>query len=170
MRIQEFGRTLGLLVLAGTIFAQALQAQVWNPRRASRDTVLVRPELRIDHLGGLHRALHVGVGISARAGTYLRVGGNVGVAPDWTGGVNDRAHADLTARFMIDPFRQSRLGLSVGGGVSARYQRDRVRAFALVLADLEFGRTSGWNPFIRAGLGGGTRLAIGTRRAATFGR
>lgn len=150
------------LAVAASLAAAPSPAQVWTPRAAG-DSSTLRPEIRLDYLGGRTPALHGGVGLSARAGTYVRVGGNVGAG-------TDGAHADVDARFLLDPFRQSRVGISLGGGVSARYQHDRVRAFALLFADVESGRRPGWRPFLRAGLGGGARVAIGLRRAGIRGR
>lgn len=120
--------------------------------------------MRIDYLGGRTDAIHAGAGLSLRAGTYVRVGGNAGAG---TGG---RAHADASARFMLDPARQSRIGASLGGGVSVRWQDDRARAFALLIADVELHRSRGWVPFASAGIGGGPRVALGLRRASTTGR
>ena len=129
----------------------------------------VRPEVRVDYLGGATHAIHVGGGMSVRAGTYVRVGANAGVAP-YAPGSGSRAHGDLTARFLLDPFGQSRAGVSLGGGISLRLQEGRARAFALMFVDLEAGQAAGWAPFARAGLGGGPRLAVGLRRGAPRSR
>ena len=128
----------------------------------------LRPEARLDYLGGPSHAVHVGGGVSVRAGTYVRVGAGAGIAP-YDPGDATRAHGDLTARFLLDPFAQARAGVSLGGGVGLRLSEGRTRAFALVLLDVEAG-TRRWVPFARAGIGGGPRLAIGLRHRAARGR
>lgn len=160
-----------LLVLSFAALPEnAVGAQVWTPGGQRPRPSTLRPELRLDYIGGAPSALHLGAGLSARAGNYVRVGGNIGVAPGPLGGAGNRAHVDLTARFMLDPYRQARFGASLGGGVSVRYQDERARAFALLVADLETGRTRRWSPFFRIGLGGGPRLTVGVRRGSPTGR
>lgn len=155
-----------LLILA----APELRAQIWGAT-PQRDTVRLRPELRLDYLDGNRHAVHGGVGMSLPAGTYVRLGGVVGGGPGWGAfGPLASARVDLTARFLIDPFRRSRWGTSIGGGISGRYDDDRLRTFALVLVDVEGPGRTGWIPFFSGGLGGGGRLAAGVRRAATAGR
>lgn len=129
----------------------------------------LRPEIRLDYLGGGAHAVHVGAGVSLRAGTYVRVGANAGVAPYAPRG-GSRAHGDLTARFLLDPFGQAKAGVSLGGGIGLRLQDGRARAFALMYVDVEAGPGGRWAPFGRAGFGGGPRLAIGLRRGASRGR
>ncbi|MBA3888918.1 MAG: hypothetical protein H0X64_00150 [Gemmatimonadaceae bacterium] len=156
-----------VLLLAG---GGPLHAQVWTPAEPPADTSSVRPELRLDGFGGRAAAVHAGAGISVRAGNYVRVGLNAGGGPSFRDSVRNVAHADLTARFMVDPFRQQRIGVSLGGGVGARHQDDRLRAFALLFVDAEAGRSSGWMPFMRVGVGSGARVTAGIRRTATFYR
>lgn len=158
----------GCLALAAALLvagAAPLEAQIWAPT-VRADSSTLRPELRVDWFGGRASAVHAGAGLSVRAGNYLRVGVNAGAGPALPDSVRNVAHADVTVRFMLDPFGQQRFGLSLGGGVSARQERDRVRAFALLVVDGEAGRGQGWRPFIRAGVGGGVRVTAGIRRAA----
>lgn len=163
--------TVQRLIACGVLAAAAITAggaragaQVWTPR-TSADSSTLRPELRVDWFGGRAGAVHAGGGVSVRAGNYVRVGVNAGAGAALADSVRNVAHADATVRFMLDPFRQQRVGLSLGGGVTTRYERDRVRAFALLFLDAEAGREQGWTPFIRAGVGGGLRVAAGIRRA-----
>lgn len=165
-------RRLASGVLAAALHACCsglLAAQVWSTSPAA-DSSTLRPELRIDWFGGRASALHAGGGLSVRAGNYVRVGMNAGAGAAWSDSVRNVAHADLTARFMLDPFRQQTLGLSMGGGIAARHEGDGVRAFALLFVDAEAGRGRGWTPFIRAGVGGGVRIAGGIRRATSRSR
>jgi hypothetical protein len=69
---------------------------------------------------------------------------------------------DFLARFLFDPFRQSRWGFSAGGGISLRAtQETGVRPYMLVALDLEGPRTKGGvAPAFQLGLGGGVRVGM----------
>jgi hypothetical protein len=153
-----------LAVLAG-----AAGAQVPKPA--------VQPELRLDVIAGQQPAVQLGAGAQLPMGYYVRVGlvGAVGVATGGRTALIGSAdappgrldgRADLLVRFLLDPFRQSAYGLSVGGGLSARAEPgDRVRPRLLVAADLEGRRsTRGLVPAIQLGLGGGVRIGVVLRR------
>lgn len=164
----------GLMMAAGALAVAALplhaQLRAGGAREQPSSPLRPRTELRIDYLGGRRPGLHAGLGLSVRAGTYVRIGGNAGVGADTFGARSDRAHADLTARFLLDPYRENRVGVSLGGGIGARYGEERVRGVLLLLADVEAGGRGRWTPFLRAGIGGGARIAVGLRRASATGR
>jgi hypothetical protein len=155
--------------------ATGAQAQVPSPS--------VQPEVRLDAIAGHEPAVQVGAGVQVPMGYYVRLGlvGAVGVAtedrkalvgsPDAPPGPLD-ARADLFVRFLLDPFRQSRFGLSVGGGLSARAEPgDRVRPRLLVAMDVEGRRSShGVVPALQVGLGGGVRVGVILRRGARLMR
>jgi hypothetical protein len=137
----------------------------------------VSPELRADVLIGRQPAVQVGAGVQIPFGYYVRLGldGAVGVRlDDGSGSARSRADArvDLVTRFLLDPFRQSRYGLSLGGGIGLRAEPgDHVRAVLLAAADLEGARwSSGWVPAVQLGLGGGARLGIVLRRGTPRAR
>jgi len=139
----------------------------------------VQPEARLDLIAGQEPAVQAGVGLQIPVGYYVRVGldGAVGLSlqdratpvgsADSPPGPLD-ARADLLVRFLLDPFRQSAYGLSLGGGLSARAEPgDRVRPRLLVALDLEGRRSSrGLVPALQLGLGGGVRAGIVLRRGA----
>lgn len=133
-------------------------------------TARVSPELRADVLFGHQSAAQLGAGAQIPFGYYVRVGldGAVGVRLGGDGGSSSRVDArlDLLTRFLLDPFRQSRYGLSLGGGVGLRVEPgDHARAVLLAALDLEGSRwSSGWVPALQVGLGGGARLGIVLRR------
>ena len=140
----------------------ALRAQV--PRPA------VQPELRADVIAGHQPAVQLGAGLQVPMGYYVRIGvdGAVGV-PVGGHAPTPRAaegRADLLERFLLDPFRQSAYGLSLGGGLSARAEPgDRVRPRLLVAMDVEGHRSShGLVPALQVGLGGGVRVGVVLRR------
>jgi len=146
------------------------EAQQANEPRAA-------PEVRADVIAGSRPAVQVGVGVQIPAGYYVRVGldAAVGVRTDAppAGGSSGRVggRLDLLTRFLLDPFRQSTYGLSVGGGLSLRAEpNDRVRPLLLVAADVEGRRrANGIVPALQVGLGGGVRVGIVLRRSATAG-
>jgi hypothetical protein len=120
--------------------------------------------------------VQAGAGVQIPMGYYVRVGldGAVGV-PTGANAPSPRrvdARADLLVRFLLDPFRQSRYGLSLGGGLSARAEPgDHVRPRLLVAMDLEGRRSShGVVPALQVGLGGGVRVGVILRRGARLMR
>jgi len=69
---------------------------------------------------------------------------------------------DVVGRFLLDPFRETPVGLSFGGGVSVPYVDGdpRVRPYLTVVIDVE-GRIRGpVTPALQVGFGGGTRVGI----------
>ena len=141
-----------------------------TPARAQLPTPSVHPEARLDVIAGRQPAVQVGAGLQIPMGYYVRIGldGAAGVATGSVSAGTNRAdaRADLLVRFLLDPFRQSAYGLSVGGGVSARAEPgDHVRPRLLVAADLEGRRSShGLVPALQVGLGGGVRVGVILRR------
>ena len=123
------------------------------------------PELRLDAMGGRRSSVQGAIGIDIPAGPYARVGLLAG-AGALTGTPSGAAgRVDVLARFLLDPYRQSRWGLSAGGGVSLRADAgDRVRPNLLIALDLEGPRTShGFSPAFQVGFGGGVRGGAGLR-------
>jgi len=156
-------------LLALPLMAPAAHAQLPKPS--------VHPEARLDVILGHQPAVQLGAGLQVPMGYYVRVGldAAVGVAtndreaplgsPDSPPGPLD-GRADLLVRFLLDPFRQSPWGLSLGGGLSARAEPgDHVRPRLLAAVDLE-GRRSrrGVVPAFQLGVGGGVRLGVILRR------
>ena len=139
----------------------------------------VAPEVRVDLIAGHEPAAQLGVGVQIAAGYYTRIGvdaalgiplGADAAAGSSRHGVDGRL--DLLARFLLDPFRQTAYGVSVGGGASVRAEQgDRARPFLLVALDVEGRRsTTGVVPALQVGLGGGARFGVVLRRAAAGAR
>jgi len=134
---------------AAVLLASALHAQ------------RVQPELRADVLGPKPYLLQPGVGAVIPIGYYVRVGAAVGYLPLDTRLTSHRWHADLITRLTLDPFRQQRWGLSIGGGLT--YHRRHL--YLAAVADLEGPERRGWLPAFQVGLSGGLRAGLIFRRA-----
>jgi hypothetical protein len=163
-------RASGALVMLAATVTRA------TPVRAQLPTPSTHPEARLDVVAGHQPAVQAGVGLQIPMGYYVRVGFDVaaGVAtyslPPSVSRVD--ARADLLVRFLLDPFRQSAYGLSLGGGVSARAEADdHVRPRLLVAVDLEGRRSAhGLVPALQLGLGGGLRVGVILRRGDRLAR
>lgn len=144
------------LVLAG---AAAVRAQASGERLA--------PEVRLDAIVAAHRtSLQAGGGVQIPFGSYARIGLIGAAGTDVVAeGREASGRLDVVGRFLLDPFRQTSWGLSVGAGLSLRARsRDHVRPYLVTVVDLEGPRgTSGMAPSLQVGVGGGTRLGAGVR-------
>ena len=135
------------------------------------------PELRADVIAGRQPAVQAGAGVQIPAGYYMRIGlvaaagARIGRTDPFTSSRLD-GRFDVLARFLLDPFRQSAYGLSLGAGVSLRAEpNDRVRPLLLVAVDLEGRRSAvGWVPALQVGLGGGIRVGVALRRGVAGAR
>ncbi|MEP6733591.1 MAG: hypothetical protein ABJE10_23295, partial [bacterium] len=86
-----------------------------------------------------------GAGLEIPMGYYTRIGViGAGGADIERGRQDGSGRLDILARFLFDPFRQQRWGVSAGGGVSFRARaRDHVRPYLVTVVDLEGPRSSG---------------------------
>ena len=144
------------LVLAG---AAAVRAQASGERLA--------PEVRLDAIVAAHRtSLQAGGGVQIPFGYYARIGLIGAAGTDVVAeGREASGRLDVVGRFLLDPFRQTSWGLSVGAGLSLRARsRDHLRPYLVTVVDLEGPRgRSGMAPSLQVGVGGGTRLGAGVR-------
>ena len=133
---------------------------------ASAQTVL-HPygETRVDAILGSVPAAQAGAGIVFPLGYYVRLGTTVsGGASRVDGSDVPGGRADVMLRFLLDPFRESRWGLSLGGGASVRWDDRRGwRPYLAVVADLEAPRRGAITPALQLGLGGGARIGMALR-------
>ena len=147
----------------------AVLFRVLAPAAAHAQETRVQPELRADAILSDRQVVQGGVGVNIPAGYYARIGVIAAGGADIESGFATAAgRLDVMARFLLDPFRQARWGLSVGGGVSLRAREgDRVRPYLLTIVELEGPRMhAGWSPALQVGLGGGVRVGVGLRRGA----
>lgn len=128
----------------------------------------VFPSVRADMLLDRDPGAQVAVGAAVAAAYNLRLAVDAGLggvrrADQW----EPAGRLDLLARWLSDPFRQSRWGINAGGGIGLRFEAARaLRTVAIVTVGIE-GRSDGrWVPGVEAGLGGGFRLGLTLRRPA----
>ena len=127
----------------------------------------VQPELRADYIGARASAAHLGVGFSVPAGTYVRLGAVAAAGPAWAhGDARLAGRVDALARFVVDPFRESRWTPYAAGGVGALFDdEERWRAVLVAALGIEGPAASGVVPAVEVGFGGGVRVGIALRRA-----
>lgn len=141
--------------------AQALRAEPMPQWEARLDAAL-SPDLGA--LGG--------VGVNVRAGWYARVGlaaavGAVRDGADWQA----VQRLDFTARFLVDPFAESRRGFYAGAGLGVvRVGDASPRPLLLGVVGVEGEPTGAVVPALELTLGGGARLGVVLRRTRAQGR
>jgi hypothetical protein len=124
-------------------------------------------------------AVELGAGLIIPASPYIRTTLTAAAGYIWRDQVWAReSRYEATARFLLDPFRQSRYGLSFGAGVGMTnsdglYTRanplgerpQRWRPFLLATGDLELRQTAGLTPAVQIGIGSGIRAGLVLRSA-----
>ena len=113
----------------------------------------LQAEARFEAIGPTPYVYVPAVAFGVRTGRYLRT--SIGTT------LGDPRRIDLITRFSFDPFRERRLALSVGGGVSVY----RDETYLAIVADLEGQTVRRFVPFVQAALGGGPRFALGVRQS-----
>ena len=154
-------RLVTLAVLAAHFgSARLLGAQEQLPRYG---------ELRADAIVGRSTSAEAGAGLVVPLDVYTRLGVDGAVGAAWRG---DATHAagrvDAVVRFLLDPFREAPLGLSLGGGLSVPYVAGdvHIRPYLTGVIDLE-GRMRGRvTPALQVGLGGGARVGVVLRTSS----
>jgi hypothetical protein len=104
-----------------------------------------------------------GVGAVIPLGTYVRVGVDAAGGPTLHDGSSRAAgRIDAIGRFLLDPFREAPVGVSLGGGLSLAYVDGdkRVRPYLTAVVDIEGRRRGAVTPAFQVGLGGGTRVGV----------
>src|SRR5262249_14210515 len=112
-------------------------------------------EYRGDALIGSGTTAQAGMGAVFVMGTYVRTSIDAAGGATWRDGdTRASGRADVIARFLLDPFRESRLGLSLGGGLSVPYVRDEahVRPFLTAVIDVEGRMHQQITPALQVGL------------------
>lgn len=137
------------------------------PRAAgAQNESVVRAEARVDAIFARARLFQAGFGLGFRTGYNVRMNfaaaGGVALKE---GEQKGSARGDGTLRLLLDPFGESRIGLSVGGGLSVLYDGfEKTRAVGVIVLGLE-GKPRAplvWSSELA--LGGGARVGVVLRR------
>jgi hypothetical protein len=120
-------------------------------------------EYRGDVIVGRGTAVEGGAGIVLPAGVYVRTSIDGAAGATWRNGeTHVSGRLDVIGRFLLDPFREVPIGVSVGGGVSVPYVSGdaHVRPYLTAVVDIEGRARRNVTPALQIGLGGGTRIGI----------
>ena len=136
-------------------------------------------EGRVDGRWSRSNAVELGWSLIIPTTTYLRTtltaaGGYIWRDQRWM----RESRYEATARFLLDPFRQARYGLSFGAGAgltnsdglfgepnSLEMRFQKWRPFLVTYADLELRKTAGLTPAVQVGIGSGIRVGLVVRSA-----
>ena len=127
------------------------------------------PELRADLIAAPHTEVTGGAGVELPFGAYVRVGLDASAGAVWNdGSALLGGRADLITRFLLDPFREVPVGLSLGAGLTLPVEQRAGPSRPLLAAviDLEGRRKGAWTPALQLGLGGGVRVGFALRHSA----
>jgi hypothetical protein len=136
------------------------------PMARAQQQILAPPsymEYRADAIVARGTTLQGGLGPVFPLGTYVRLSVDGAVGSTWRdGSAHASGRVDAISRFLLDPFREVPVAVSLGGGVSVPYVDGdrRVRPYVTVVIDVE-GRIRGrFTPAMQVGLGGGARVGF----------
>ena len=153
-------------VLAAALMVAAVRAsaQDYTPRPR------VQVEGRVDATSARTSSLVAMAGANVPLGIYVRLGLAGGGGVSWHDGVTGTAgRADLTVRYLLDPFAEFARGYYAGGGLTVRADDER-RAGLLLVFGVEGRPHGGYRMAAEAGLGEGVRVAFVLRRARANSR
>ena len=119
-------------------------------------------EYRADAVIARAATAQAGLGAVIPVGVYVRVSLDGAAGASWrNASLHPSGRVDAVGRFLLDPFRESPVALSLGGGVSVPYvDGQRTRPYLTLVADLEGRKRGAITPAIQIGLGGGARLGV----------
>lgn len=126
------------------------------------------PELRADVIASPRTQVTGGAGVEIPFGVYVRLGLDASAGAVWhQGSASLGGRADIIARFLLDPFREVPVGLSLGAGLTLPVEQraGASRPLLAAVVDLEGRRRGAWTPALQLGLGGGVRLGIALRHS-----
>jgi len=121
------------------------------------------PEFRADAIVGRETATQVGVGVVVPAGIYVRLNVDAAGGATFANGVSRASgRVDAIGRFLLDPFRETPVAVSFGGGLSIPYVdgQTHVRPYLTAVIDVEGRKRGPLTPAFQIGLGGGARVGI----------
>ena len=150
-----------LAAIAGPLAAQGFAA-----------TPKLQPEFRAEAIVARGTSALVMAGANVPVGSYVRAGATAGAGAVAVGGEAQLAQrADVTLRFLLDPFAETRWGPYAGGGLTVRRDgTERAAAGLLFVLGVEGRRGKRWSPAVELALGEGARFAVVWRRSRANAR
>jgi hypothetical protein len=146
--------------------AAALICAVLARRAGAQAASLVPPlypEFRADAIVARQTSAQAGAGVVMPLGIYVRFSVDAAAGATFADGTSRASgRVDAIGRFLLDPFRETPVALSVGGGLSVPYVdgQDRVRPYLTAVIDVEGRQRGKLTPALQIGLGGGARVGI----------
>ena len=144
-------------MLSVLMFAAAVQAGAQAPATPRY------AEFRADAIIARGTSAQGGLGMVIPLGTYVRLGIDAAAGATFRDGSSRTSgRVDAIGRFLLDPFREAPVAVSVGGGLSLQYVDGdkRVRPYLTAVVDIEGRRRGVVTPAIQFGFGGGTRVGV----------
>ena len=130
----------------------------------------VQTEFRVDVARSRASSAIAMAGANVPLGLYVRLGVAAGGGASWRAGSAGAAgRADVSVRFLLDPFAESARGFYAGGGLTLLAEEAR-HAGLLVLLGVEGRAHRGYRVAAEVGLGEGARVAMVLRRSRRAGR
>jgi len=121
------------------------------------------PEVRADAIVARQTAAQAGAGVVVPLGIYVRFSVDAAAGATFAGGTSRASgRVDAIGRFLLDPFRETPLALSLGGGLSVPYVdgQSHVRPYLTAVIDIEGRKRGKLTPALQVGLGGGARVGF----------
>ena len=146
-----------------SVFTVAAALCLCAPRATAQLRIPAYTEYRADGIFGRGSTAQAGLGAVYQIGPYVRTTIDAAGGATWH---DEQTRAsgriDLIARFLLDPFREAPLGLSMGGGVTVPYASGdaHVRPLLTAVLDLEGRMRHDITPAVQIGLGGGARIGV----------
>lgn len=149
-----------ICVALGALSPLSLAAQIVGNESA------LRSEARVDAIFARAQLVQGGLGVSVRTGYNVRVNFAAAAGLAFKGDEQkSSARGDGTLRLLLDPFGESSVGLSVGGGLSMLYDGfEQTRPVGLVVLGIEGKPRSRLVWSTELALGGGARIGVVLRR------
>jgi hypothetical protein len=126
-----------------------------------------RPGVRADAIVDRDPGAQIAAGVAVATAYNVRLSVDVGAGGvQRPAGVTATGRVDLLGRLVLDPYRQSRWGITAGGGIGQQFESGRApRTVAIVTLGVEGPSDGRWVRGVEVGLGGGIRAGVTLRRA-----
>ena len=139
--------------------------------QAFRFSPMAQPEWRAGMAFGARSAASVGAAVNVPAGYYVRIENAALFGRELGANPSNVWRAEIAARFLADPFAETRWGPYAGAGVGVDWKAGSAGRVGLTLiAGADLPSHARWRPAVELGIGNGARISLVVRRARTAGR